>query len=190
LSRWICHKGLLWLRPGTYVDERQYRREVLAEFIEPEEGMDTVINGNRLRALRATMLVKCEDCAWSLTCMAGRLFTQHEHNHLCVECGRLVLVINEKSYPVQHHRYGDGEHWKDHKVIAETEKFFCEKRAVDQLLWEEYSDVTRKKGSTLDVVDPTDHNHRMRIGQCLECTDAIAQRNRGYRLLKEQRRRR
>jgi len=188
MSRWIRHNGRLWIRPGTYVQENNYRQEVLAEFTDEEteserrRRMDTVINSERLRAMREHMLVKCEDCPWSLTCMAGRLFEQHEHNHLCVECGRLVIVINENSYPVQHHTYGAGHTWKDQRVIVDTEKFFCEKRKADDRLREEYFKLEGKMGSFVVCPDPAEHNQYLRMSQCMECMDNIRQINRGYRL--------
>lgn len=147
--------------------------------------MNTVINRARMRALRERMLVKCEDCPWSLTCMAGRLFEQHEHNHLCVECGRVVVVINENSYPVQHHTYGANAHWKDEKVIVDTEKFFCEKREADDQLREEYFTLEGKMGSFVVGPDPADHNQYMRMSQCMECMENIRQLSRGYRLTPE-----
>jgi hypothetical protein len=157
-------KEMLKMAPTTFV------REVLGVHMEPPDDTRT--------QRTAENVVQCEECPFSLVCLAGRIFGKNApHNILCVKCGQLCIAREEGSA-------------KDMNGVTITthvkaESFYCQERMFTLDMERKYRSEECMKGASILnnppwYVDRAPNGKWLRLSICRACEehDAVVQRYR------------
>ena len=152
----------------------EFAREVLGVFVEAPK--DTRME----RADDESNVVQCEECPYSLVCLAGRLFGKHApSNIMCVKCGQICVVLGKKEEPV---RTKEG-----HRVTTfKAQSFYCcERKLTNAMEWKYRRQERLMKAGTITssvptYIDPAPQGKEVPLSICGACAehDVIVQRYR------------
>jgi len=140
----------------------EFAREVLGVYVEPPDDV---------RIKRTTEnIVKCEECPFSLVCLAGRIFGKNApHNILCIKCGQICVAVEVGSVEI----LSGGV--RSTRIKAQS--FYCQERVLTHDMEWKWRRMEREHGPTTTLekppwyVDPAPSGKWMRLGICASCEE-------------------
>jgi hypothetical protein len=150
----------------------EFAREVLGVFVDPPDD-------KRMKRTEENV-VACEECPYSLVCLAGRIFGKmNPHNILCVKCGQTCVVVEAKDPK------WDGR-TKTTVTRIKAQSFYCCERVLTPKMEHKWRRNERARGAQHTLhsppyfKDPAPSGKEIRLGICAACEehDRIVQRYR------------